>query len=39
MFVRQYVDDRDEYVDFELEMAPLYFCTKPASLVKVISSN
>lgn len=39
MFVRQYVDDRDEFVDFELEMAPLYFCTKPASLVKVISSN
>src|SRR3990172_1233547 len=32
MFVRQYVDPRDEFVDFELEMAPLYFCTKPASL-------
>ena len=39
MFVRQYVDPRDEFVDFELEMAPLYFCTKPASLVEVITSN
>lgn len=39
MFVRQYVDPRDEYVDFELEMAPLYFCTKPASLVKLTSST
>lgn len=38
MFVRQYVDDRDEYVDFELEMAPLYFCTKPASLVKLTTN-
>lgn len=39
MFVRQYADNRDEFVDFELEMAPLYFCTKPASLVEVITSN
>lgn len=38
MFVRNYVDPRDEYVDFELEMAPLFFCTKPASLVKLTTN-
>jgi hypothetical protein len=36
VFVRTYVDGRDEYVDFELEAAPLYFCTRPKSLVKII---
>jgi len=34
-----YADPRDEFVDFELEMAPLHFCTKPASLIKLTSSN
>lgn len=38
MFVRTYLDERDEYVDFELEMAPLYFCTAPASLVKLTTN-
>lgn len=38
MYVRNYLDERDEYVDFELEMAPLYFCTKPASLVKLTTN-
>lgn len=38
MFVRTYLDTRDEYVDFELEMAPLYFCTNPASLVKLTTN-
>lgn len=38
MFVRTYLDPRDEYVDFELEMAPLYFCTNPASLVKLTTN-
>lgn len=33
MFLRTYVDPRDEYVSFELEMAPLMFCTQPNSLV------
>ena len=39
MFLRTYPDSRDEYVDFQLEMAPLYFCTRPNSLVKILSSN
>lgn len=39
LFVRNYVDERDEYVDFELEAAPLYFCTRPASIWSVSSSN
>lgn len=38
MFVRTYLDPRDEYVDFELEMAPLYFCTNPASLVRLTTN-
>lgn len=33
MFLRTYLDPRDEFVDFELEMAPLYFATQPASLI------
>jgi len=39
LFMRTYMDERDEYVDFEMEAAPLYFCTRPASLVAVTSSN
>jgi len=38
MFVRTYLDERDEYVDFEQEMAPLYFCTSPASLVRLTTN-
>lgn len=32
------VDEDDEYVSFELESAPLYFCTRPASLI-ALSTN
>lgn len=39
VFVRTYVDDRDEFVEFEMEAAPLYFCTRPASVYKVKTSN
>jgi hypothetical protein len=39
VFMRSYVDDRDEYVEFEMEAAPLYFCSRPASLIAVTSSN
>lgn len=37
MYLRTYMDPRDEFVDFELEMAPLHFCTQPASLVELIT--
>jgi hypothetical protein len=39
IFVRQYIDPKDEFVEFELEAAPLYFTTRPASVIKVVSSN
>jgi hypothetical protein len=39
LFVRSYIDPRDEYVEFEMEAAPLYFTTRPASIIKVTSSN
>jgi len=39
MFAYEYTDPRDEYHDLQLEMAPLYFCTRPQSIVKVSSSN
>jgi hypothetical protein len=39
VFMRSYIDERDEYVEFEMEAAPLYFCTRPASLIAVTSSN
>lgn len=39
LFVRSYVDPRDEFIEFELEAAPLMFCTRPASLFKVISGT
>lgn len=38
LFMRTYMDDRDEYVEFELEAAPLYFCTRPASVIKLTSN-
>jgi hypothetical protein len=37
MYLRTYLDPRDEFVDFELEMAPLHFCTQPAALVELIT--
>jgi len=33
MFLRTYLDPRDDFVDFELEMANLFYCTQPSSLV------
>jgi hypothetical protein len=39
IFVRQYIDPRDEFVEFEMEAAPLYFPTRPASIIKLVSSN
>lgn len=39
LFVRTYIDPRDEYVEMEIEASPLYFCTKPASLIALTSSN
>jgi urease accessory protein UreE len=39
VFMRTYVDPKDEFVELELEAAPLFFCTRPASLIAVTSSN
>lgn len=39
IFMRNYVDERDEYVEFEMESAPLFFATKPQALVKVVSGS
>lgn len=39
LYVRSYVDDRDEYVEFEMETAPLFVATRPASIVKPFTSN
>lgn len=39
IFVRNYVDPKDEYVEFEMEAAPLYFVTRPASIIALTSSN
>lgn len=38
LFMRTYMDDRDEYVEFEMEAAPLYFCTRPASVWKLTTN-
>lgn len=37
MFLRTYVDPRDEFIDFQLEMSNLSFCTQPNSIVKFIA--
>jgi hypothetical protein len=39
IFVRNYIDPKDEYVEFEMEASPLYFCTRPASIIALTSSN
>lgn len=39
VFMRTYMDERDEYVEFEMESAPLYFSTTPRSSILVTSSN
>jgi hypothetical protein len=38
LFMRVYADERDEFAEFEMESAPLYFATKPASLVKLTTN-
>lgn len=39
LYWRTKVDASDEFVEFELEKAPLFFATKPKSLIAVTSSN
>lgn len=39
LYVRTKVDPDDEFVEFEIEAAPLLICTKPASVVKLVTSN
>jgi hypothetical protein len=38
MFMYEYSDPRDEFYDLQLEMAPLYFCTRPNSIVALTIS-
>jgi len=39
LFVRTYLDERDEWVEFELEASPLYFSTAPRTSIAISSSN
>ena len=39
MYLYEWMQDRDNGLDFELEMAPLYFMTNPLMSVKVTTSN
>lgn len=39
MYLRSYLDPKGEYEEFELEMAPLYFMTRPLLSVKCVSST
>lgn len=39
MYAYEYADPKDEFIDLEAEMSKLYFCTKPQSIIKVISSD
>jgi hypothetical protein len=39
VFMNTYLDPKDEFVEFELEAANLYICSRPASLIAVTSSN
>lgn len=39
VFMSTYMDPKDEYVEFEMEAAPLFFTTKPKSIISVTSSN
>lgn len=38
LFMRTYLDDHDEYVEFEMESAPLYFVTRPAAIKKIVTT-
>lgn len=39
MFMTEFRDPKDKFIDLELEMTKLYFCTKPAAVVQVTTSN
>ena len=39
LYLWEWMQDRDNGIDFELEMAPLYFMTNPLMSVKVTTSN
>jgi hypothetical protein len=39
VYMNTKVDEDDEFVEFTLETAPLFFATKPASLIALTSSN
>lgn len=39
MFSWEYRDQKDEAHEMEVETSPLFFCTKPKTLVKVTTSN
>lgn len=39
MFAYEYPDGKDESIELQMEMAPLYFCTKPNTIVFVNTSN
>ena len=39
LYAYEYTDPRDEFIDLQMEMSKLYFCTKPNSIVAVSSSN
>lgn len=38
LFTYVWPDDRDEYVEFEMESSPLYFCTRPASVLALTTN-
>ena len=39
VFMRTYMDERDEYIEFEMESAPLYIATAPRASIAISSSN
>lgn len=39
MYAYEFADPKDEHIELQIEMAPLYFCTKPNSIVDIRSSN
>lgn len=38
IYMRTQIDPDDEFVEFTLESAPLYFCTRPASLISLTTN-
>lgn len=39
LFAYEYTDPKGEYHEMQMESAPLFICTRPKALIKVISSN